>query len=83
MTFIDNCRQWWKLWSIRLNLIGSTILAAIIGFPDVGLALWNMMPVELKDLLGPRAVLAVPLTFFLLATGARFLKQRKLTDGDQ
>jgi len=83
-TLVDEAHSWWKLWSIRLNAIGSTILVAMMSFPQVGLAIWNSMPVEVKGLLGPRATLVVPLAFFLASMGARFVKQHKVTgNGDQ
>jgi hypothetical protein len=78
-TLVQEARSWWKLWSVRINALGATLLAAMIGWPDVGLSIWHALPDEVKSLLGPRATLIVPLGFFVASMGARFLKQHKLS----
>lgn len=78
---IDNFKKdWWKLWSVRLNLIGATMLSAFMVWPDMLLGLWNSLPGELKLFIPSRLLVALPLMFFLAATVARFIKQDKLND---
>ena len=80
---IDNLKaNWWRLWSVRLNLVGGTILSAFIAWPDLLLSLWNSLPDELKLFLPPRLLLVLPLLFFLGATGARIIKQNTLVKSD-
>ncbi len=81
-TLIDDARQWWKFWSIRFSAMGSTLLVAMMAWPQVGLELWGMIPGEVKALLGPRSTLIIPLCFFVASMVARFIKQRG-RDGDQ
>lgn len=78
---IDNFKKdWWKLWSVRLNLIGTTLLSAFMVWPDILLRLWNSMPSEVKTLFPSQLLVAVPLLFFIAATLARFIKQAELHD---
>lgn len=81
---IDNLKQnWWQLWSVRLNLIGATLLSAFMAWPDLLLGVWNSLPDEVKIFLPPRLMFILPLLFFAAATAARIIKQTALekTDG--
>ena len=78
MKLIDNAKQGWRFWSVRLAAIGSALQALLTWWPDAGLALWNSMPVEVKDLLPREAVMTLPLIFFLAAILARLVRQPKL-----
>jgi uncharacterized membrane protein YGL010W len=72
---VDNARNWWKLWSIRLNAIGLAILGWI-SFDPVGvLAVWNMMPPAVHDNFPPRTMLVIGGLFFMLSMIARLVKQ--------
>lgn len=78
---IDNFKKdWWKLWSVRLNVIGATMLSAFLAWPDMLLSLWNSLPEELKVFVPSRLLVGLPLVFFIAATVARFVKQEKLND---
>lgn len=84
MRLIDNPKQtWWRLWSVRLNLIGATLLSAFMVWPDLLLSLWNSLPDELKLFLPSRLLLLLPLLFFAGATIARIVKQEKLGKSDE
>lgn len=71
-------RNWWRLWSIRLNLIGGLLLTAFMTWPEFALTLWNMMPDEVKALVPDRFILAIPLALFALSVIARLIRQEKL-----
>lgn len=76
MKLISNWREFHKLWSVRLNLIGTAIMTAFMAWPSLALDLWLMMPSEVKDFLPPRLVPLLALAFFLAATVARLIKQK-------
>ena len=78
MKLIENARAWWKLWSIRLNAIGLSILAYVQIDPVGALAVWNMMPGEVRRVLPSNIVTIVGLAFFVLSMIARLVVQPKL-----
>lgn len=76
--FCDDLRHWWKLWSLRFNAVGVAILSYVYFDPVGALAVWNMMPAPVRDLL-PRDVLThVGMALFALSMLARLVKQPKL-----
>jgi hypothetical protein len=78
---IDDWRRWHRLWSIRLNILGSILLSAFMTWPGLALGIWNMMPIEVKEFLPPRMVMLLPLGLFVAAAVARIVKQK--SDGDE
>lgn len=78
MQLVENARQWWKLWSIRLNGIGLAILAWVQIDPVSALAVWNMMPGDVRRVLPTNIVTIVGLSFFALSMIARLVVQPKL-----
>lgn len=74
---IDNWRrQWWRLWSVRLQAIGLFLLA----WANLPLELWGMMPGEVKRLLPGNVATILSSAFFAAALVARFVKQQRLID---
>lgn len=73
---IDDWRRWHKLWSVRLNIIGSTLMTIYMAWPGIVLEVWNFMPGELKERMPPRLMLGLALLFFLAAMVARLIKQK-------
>lgn len=78
MQFIENARHWWRLWSIRLNAIGLSLLAWVQIDPVSALAVWNMMPHDVRAVLPQNIVTIVGLAFFALSMIARLVVQPKL-----
>jgi hypothetical protein len=76
--FLEEWRQWHRLWSVRLNLIGSALLSFLLAFPDVAVGAWNALPADMKAMLPERFAMFIPLAFFGLSMFARFVKQEKL-----
>jgi hypothetical protein len=75
---IDNARDWWRLWSIRLNAIGLAIVGWVWFDPVGVLAVWNMMPIAVRGVFPPEILFACGLLFFALSMIARLVKQPKL-----
>lgn len=78
MRLIDNARQWWRLWSVRLNAAGLAIMAWVWFDPSAILAVISMMPVQLQPYLPQEAVAVVSGIMMALALIARLVRQPKL-----
>lgn len=68
------------LWSTRLSTIGGVLQTVFIGWAHIPLELWGMLPPEIKAIMPARTVFLLPLIFFVAATVARFVPQRKLAE---
>jgi hypothetical protein len=75
---VPDARLWWRWWSQRFNAIGLAILAWVQFDPVSVLAVWNMMPVQLRGVLPEHALVGLALVFFALAMLARIVRQPKL-----
>lgn len=82
MTLIDNCKHWWKLWSIRLNAIGLVIMGWVWFDPTALLGLYNMLPLSVQRALPDNVEALVGGTLFALAAISRLVVQPKLAKGD-
>lgn len=82
MKLIDECRQWWKLWSVRLNAIGLAIMGWVWFDPTAILGLINMMPVQLRPYFPQEAVAVVSGMLMALALIARLVRQPRLEKPD-
>lgn len=75
MKLVPEWRAAWRWWSVRLNLIGNMLLAALLAFPAVAHDVWANLPPDLKAMLPPQVVLWVPVLIFIAATFARLVQQ--------
>lgn len=75
---VDEARLWWRWWSMRFNAIGLAILAWVQFDPVSVLAVWNMMPRQVQNIVPEHALSALALVFFVLAMLARIVRQPKL-----
>jgi hypothetical protein len=69
---IDEARQWWRLWSVRLAALAGIVAAYLAANPDQAQTLLNALPE------GPlRTLVSIALGVFVfgLATGARLARQ--------
>lgn len=78
MQLIENARNWWRLWSQRLNAVGLALLGWFAFDPVATLYVWNAMPHAVRDIVPPRYMLLLSAVFFALAMIARMVKQPKL-----
>jgi hypothetical protein len=74
----DWARKWWRLWSVRLNAIGLGILGWVQFDPVGAIAVWNMMPPDVRRVLPPNIVTLIGLALFGLSMLARVVAQPKL-----
>lgn len=80
LELIEGWRKWYRLWSIRLGLLGTAITAVFLAIPDAALQVWAILPGDIKETLPPEFVKYFGL--FLMAAGsfARIIKQNKLRE---
>lgn len=75
---IDNWRESWKMWSVRLSSIGAAIMGMFFYFPDWSLYLFNAMPREIRDMLPDNFALFLAFVVFVGTALSRIVKQDKL-----
>ncbi len=76
MKLIDECRSWWKLWSVQLAAVAATIAAVFTAQPELLLGLVSMLPEPLRTIIVPLVWLMV----FGLPLLVRLMPQPKLKD---
>ena len=78
LELIEDWRNFWRFWSVRLGIIGSVITGVLIAFPDVALSAWAMMPADLKSAIPERYMPFIGVVIFVASLVARAIKQTKL-----
>lgn len=78
MKLIPNWKSMWRAWSVRLNALGLTILAWFALDPVSLLAVWNMMPPAVHDIIPTQFLSGVGAILFALSMIARLVKQPKM-----
>ncbi len=77
---IEDWRNFWRFWSVRLGIIGSAITGVLIAFPDAALAAWAILPHELKSSIPPQYMPLIGVVVFALSIVARLIRQDSLRD---
>ena len=78
LELIEDWRNFWRFWSVRLGVIGSALTGFLIAFPDQALQAWLLLPADLKAYLPERYMPLVGVAIFVLSLIARVIKQSKL-----
>ena len=78
LELIEDWRNFWRFWSVRLGIVGSAVTAVLIAFPDVALSAWAMMPGDLKAAIPERYMPLIGVVIFVASLIARAIKQTKL-----
>lgn len=79
MKLIDNVEHWWKLWSLRLAAVGTAVTSYLVMFPDQAIAVWAMMPDDLKALLPAKFAPMIGVAIFASSMIARVIKQKNVS----
>lgn len=78
MKLINNWRDWWKMWSIRLNIFFGFILVIVSQFPEMFIHFWLILPQEFKDqIMTVEGISTVCIVALVLSSLARLIKQFK------
>ena len=78
LELIEDWRNFWRFWSVRLGIVGSAITGVLIAFPDVALSAWAMMPADLKSAIPERYMPLIGVVILVASLIARAIKQTKL-----
>lgn len=77
---VPHWRALWRAWSIRLNGIGLLILGWFAIDPVGVLAVWNMMPAAVHQIIPAQVVSILGAILFALSMIARLVRQPKLKE---
>lgn len=78
LELIEDWRNFWRFWSVRLGVIGSALTGFLVVFPDQALQAWALLPADLKAYLPEKYMPLVGVAIFVLSMIARVIKQSKL-----
>ncbi|MCK4089650.1 hypothetical protein HCY66_06065 [Acinetobacter radioresistens] len=78
MKLINNARQWYKLWSIRLSALGAFLLSAWLAYGNDITAWWMIHGAEYFPFLAPQTIKWIGLILVILGQFARLVKQPQL-----
>lgn len=77
---VPNWRGLWRAWSVRLTALGTLIYGWFAVDPVSLLAVWNMMPAPVRDLVPSQFVAAVGAILFAASFISKFVAQRKMQE---
>lgn len=77
--FIEDCAQWWKMWSSWLAIFWGVIVTAVWNSPETLSEIVNVMPESIRAWFSP-IVLGLVAGLPILV---RLIKQQKLVDAVQ
>jgi len=80
LKLLPHWRVLWRSWSVRLNALGLAILAWFAFDPVSLLAVWNMMPAAVRDLIPQQFLSVIGAGLFALSMIARLVKQPKMQE---
>src|SRR5690606_6626693 len=53
---VPEWRLWWRLWSVRLPVLGGAILTFIEAFPDAFVSFWLAAPPDIRAAIDPETI---------------------------
>ena len=79
MKLVPNWKEWWKMWSIRLNIVFGVILVILSQFTETFLHLWFLLPQEMKDqAMTIEGFVTMFIVMLVVSSVARLIQQTKL-----
>lgn len=78
MTLVEDARQWWRWWSVRMAMVAGAVAGAIVSQPQILTNLVAYVPEQWRPLAGSLAGLIV----FGAPTIARLIQQGGKSDGN-
>lgn len=78
MKLIPEANAWWRMWSVRLGLLGSVIVSLLVAIPDWAITIWATLPDEIKAMIPPNYMPFIGVAISLCGLVARFIQQEKV-----
>ena len=80
MKLVNNARDWSKWWSVRLSIIGGSLLTLAEGFPHALATVINTLPDEVTQNVPDGLFKVIGILCILASPVARVIKQSRLDD---
>ena len=75
---VDDYKNWWRWWSVRLQLFGTTLLTLLEAFPDAFVSIYATLPPDIAAAIPPGTLKYIGYATIAAGTIARVIKQSKL-----
>lgn len=84
MKLVDNWKDWWKMWTVRINVLIGLLLTAVSQFPEVFMQVWVLLPMQIQEsITTTEGVTYAFIVALVVSSLARLLKQEKLHKKDE
>jgi hypothetical protein len=80
MKLVDNAKDWSKWWSVRLSIIGGSILTFVDGFPHALATVINALPHSVTSQVDADILRFIGICCVIASPIARVIKQQRLPD---
>ena len=80
---VDDAKNCWKWWSVRVDAIGILFGGYFMIFPGVAMDIWTQFPPDLKALIPAQWTQAISVGLLVISLIVRTLKQKKLESEKQ
>ena len=77
MKLINDWKDWWRWWSLRLTALGTMVSGYLIANPDIAVTMWMSMPEDIRSYMPAQYMPAIGLVIVGVGQVARFLKQHQ------
>ena len=79
MKLVYNWKDWWKMWTIRINIMFGILLTILSQFPEVFMQLWVIVPDQIKEsIMTTEGITFAFIAALVISSIARLIKQEKL-----
>lgn len=75
---IDDIKNWWKFWSLRIGFLGTILLTLVYVWPEGLYELWELLPWELKSYVPESYASILGIVLYVIGMISRLIKQTKL-----
>lgn len=80
MKLVDDAKDWSKWWSVRLSIVGGTLLTITEGFPNALANIYNALPASIIEAVPDDVIKVIGIVCVSASPIARVLKQSRLDD---
>jgi Ca2+/Na+ antiporter len=78
MKLVENSKDWSKWWSVRLSILGGTILTLLEAFPNAVATVISVLPEQITTQVGDEIIRIIAIICIVASPIARVIKQSKL-----
>jgi len=82
MKLVENSKDWSKWWSVRLSILGGTILTLLEAFPNAVATVIQTLPDSITQQVGDEILRVIAIVCIVASPVARVIKQSKIDQKD-